>query len=346
VNACLNSDIVGGAVTPDGGGYWLVGSDGEVFTYGTAHLYGSASNNHLDAPIVGMASTADGKGYWLAAADGGVFAYGDAKAPANNPLLDSHRSAPVVGISRAGNTNGIWLTTRDGGVFSLGGAPDFRSTNNLNQAKPVSTVLAAPGGTAYRLAGRDGGVSAYSVGSRGNAVRSSCVAAPRPGRYQRMVQIARAIENGAREPGWTGGAVPYSWGGGHGTTPGPSYGTCFGYTGSIQPCGAPGTPPVTKGVDCSGLSRWVYSIALGKDVFGGTNTDGQWSSRFMKKTSHPVPGDLAFFGYASSGRYITHHVGIYVGNGKMINAFATGTNVQTNTVKSVSGLVGYWHYTG
>jgi hypothetical protein len=43
------------ASTFDGGGYWLVASDGGVFSYGDAHFYGSAGNIHLTKPIVGIA---------------------------------------------------------------------------------------------------------------------------------------------------------------------------------------------------------------------------------------------------------------------------------------------------
>ena len=37
----LNKPIVGMAATGDGGGYWLVASDGGIFTYGDAQFYGS-----------------------------------------------------------------------------------------------------------------------------------------------------------------------------------------------------------------------------------------------------------------------------------------------------------------
>jgi hypothetical protein len=43
------------AATPDGGGYWLVASDGGVFTYGDAPFDGSAGSNGLVAPIVAAA---------------------------------------------------------------------------------------------------------------------------------------------------------------------------------------------------------------------------------------------------------------------------------------------------
>ena len=86
----LSSPIVGMAASPDGKGYWLVASDGGIFSYGDAQFYGSAGNYRstqlngsagnltLTKPIVGMAASPDGKGYWLVASDGGIFSYGDA----------------------------------------------------------------------------------------------------------------------------------------------------------------------------------------------------------------------------------------------------------------------------
>ena len=66
------------ASTHDGGGYWLVASDGGIFSYGDASFHGSSGGIHLNQPVVGMAPTADGGGYWLVASDGGIFNYGDA----------------------------------------------------------------------------------------------------------------------------------------------------------------------------------------------------------------------------------------------------------------------------
>ena len=64
------------AATPDGGGYWLVASDGGVFAFGDAGFHGSTGNIRLTKPVVGMAATPDGGGYWLVASDGGIFAFG------------------------------------------------------------------------------------------------------------------------------------------------------------------------------------------------------------------------------------------------------------------------------
>ena len=74
----LNKPIVGMAATPDGGGYWLVASDGGIFSYGDAAFHGSAGSLRLNSPVVGMAAAPGGGGYWLVAADGGIFDYGNA----------------------------------------------------------------------------------------------------------------------------------------------------------------------------------------------------------------------------------------------------------------------------
>ena len=64
----------GMAAAPGGTGYWLVASDGGIFSFGTASFLGSMGGTPLNAPIVGMAATSSG--YWLAARDGGVFNFG------------------------------------------------------------------------------------------------------------------------------------------------------------------------------------------------------------------------------------------------------------------------------
>ena len=83
------------AATSDGGGYWLVASDGGVFNYGDASFQGSTGGSPLVSPVVGIAATTDGGGYWLVAADGGVFNFGDAGffgSMGGQPLVE-----PVVG---------------------------------------------------------------------------------------------------------------------------------------------------------------------------------------------------------------------------------------------------------
>ena len=121
-------------------GYWLVGGDGGVFTFGESEFFGSLASTHLNAPIVGIASTPAGDGYWLVAADGGVFTFGTARflgSMAATPL-----SAPVVGIASTGTGAGYWLAAADGGVFAFGDATYRGSMSGTRLAAPVVGIAA------------------------------------------------------------------------------------------------------------------------------------------------------------------------------------------------------------
>ena len=67
-----------GAATRQVSAYWLVASDGGVFSFGGAGFYGSTGAIHLNKPVVGMAGTRNSHGYWLVASDGGIFSFGNA----------------------------------------------------------------------------------------------------------------------------------------------------------------------------------------------------------------------------------------------------------------------------
>src|SRR5258708_2207071 len=56
-NSALNAPIVGIAATHTGKGYWLLASDGGIFSYGNAHFYGSTRAIHLHPPAVRIPPT-------------------------------------------------------------------------------------------------------------------------------------------------------------------------------------------------------------------------------------------------------------------------------------------------
>ena len=87
------SAVVGMAVTPDDGGYWVADNDGYVAACGDAAYLGEQTT--LNAPIVGIAATPDGGGYYLVASDGGIFAFGDAQFQGSTGSIKLNR--PVVG---------------------------------------------------------------------------------------------------------------------------------------------------------------------------------------------------------------------------------------------------------
>ena len=90
------ADLQDGSTT-NGQGYWLVASDGGIFTFGDAGYFGSTGGMHLNQPIVGMAATPDGRGYWLVASDGGIFSFGDAAFSGSTGGM--HLNQPIVGMA-------------------------------------------------------------------------------------------------------------------------------------------------------------------------------------------------------------------------------------------------------
>ena len=112
-------------------GYWLVGSDGGIFSFGSAQFYGSTGNLHLNRPVVGITPTSDFGGYWLDASDGGVFSFGDTQFYGSIPGLGLHPAgsglphslnAPIVGMVPSVDDHGYFMVASDGGVFAFGDA--------------------------------------------------------------------------------------------------------------------------------------------------------------------------------------------------------------------------------
>ena len=114
VTATLRAPIVGIAPTASGRGYWLVASDGGIFSFGDARFWGSTGALPLNRPIVGMAASPTGMGYWLVASDGGIFSFGDARFWGSTAAMRLNSS--VVGMAASPTGMGYWLVGSDGGV--------------------------------------------------------------------------------------------------------------------------------------------------------------------------------------------------------------------------------------
>jgi hypothetical protein len=142
-------------------GYWQVGTDGGVFTFGSASYYGSTGNIHLNKPIVGMAATPDGGGYWLVASDGGVFTFGDAGYYGSTGNV--HLNQPIVGMAPTPDGKGYWLVASDGGIFAFGDANFHGSTGNIRLNKPIVGMAVDPGTGGYWLVASDGGIFAFNA---------------------------------------------------------------------------------------------------------------------------------------------------------------------------------------
>ncbi len=194
------NDIVGIAATPDDRGYYIVGKDGGVFTFGDANFFGSVPGLGLKVNnIVGIVPTPDNGGYYLVGKDGGVFTFGDAVYQGSLPAqgqsvndvvgialpargggywlarasgavahfggaaaLGSAPGGGIVSITATQNGSGYWLTSAGGGMFNYGNAPFQGSIPGLGlSVSDIVTTVASPNGGGYLMVGSDGGTFAF-----------------------------------------------------------------------------------------------------------------------------------------------------------------------------------------
>ncbi len=147
------------APTRTGEGYWLLSANGRVSAYGDAVSYGSTEGMKLNAPAVRLEPTRSGKGYWIQAADGGIFSFGDAAFFGSTGAM--RLNSPVISMSATPTGKGYWLLAGDGGVFTFGDADFFGSTGNMRLNAPVVSMAPHPDGRGYWLQARDGGIFTF-----------------------------------------------------------------------------------------------------------------------------------------------------------------------------------------
>ncbi|MGG8406660.1 NlpC/P60 family protein [Streptomyces sp. 12297] len=125
--------------------------------------------------------------------------------------------------------------------------------------------------------------------------------------------------------------IPYSWGGGG--PDGPSTGIC------CSPGGQDGRQVV--GFDCSGLTQYAYAKA-GINLPRTAASQAGGGQRIPASAGYGAlqPGDLVFYGYDPTSDATIHHVGIYLGAGKMINAPRPGKPVRIDPVTAMPDYAG------
>jgi cell wall-associated NlpC family hydrolase len=151
-------------------------------------------------------------------------------------------------------------------------------------------------------------------------------AAQNPGLKNVPGKVRTVIEAALAQRG-----VPYSWGGGNAS--GRSYGIC------CSPSGKSGAN--IKGFDCSGLALYAYAkagIRLPRTAAAQAGIGQRIPARLGTKALKP--GDLVFYAYAPGRDSTIYHVGIYLGNDRMINAARPGTVVRVDPVSAMSGFAG------
>ncbi|MFE2533707.1 C40 family peptidase [Streptomyces sp. NPDC059371] len=139
-------------------------------------------------------------------------------------------------------------------------------------------------------------------------------------------KVRAAIEAALSQRG-----VPYSWGGGN--AGGPSYGLC------CSPSGSSGAG--IRGFDCSGLTVYAFAKA-GIRLPRTAAAQSQVGRRIPAGLGVNAlkPGDLVFFADVPGRDSTIYHVGIYLGDGQMVNAPRPHTVVRLDPVTTMSGYAG------
>jgi cell wall-associated NlpC family hydrolase len=123
--------------------------------------------------------------------------------------------------------------------------------------------------------------------------------------------------------------VPYSWGGGnaHGPTLGIHDGGVADEYHDYD----------IVGFDCSGLMVYAFAAAgVSLPHFSGY----QYTAGQHVPLSQIQPGDMLFYSSNGSSSGI-HHVTLYIGNGQMIEAYASGTTIRITPVRYYGGIMSY-----
>src|SRR5437763_937247 len=136
-------------------GYWMVASDGGIFSFGDAAFHGSTGGLVLRKPVAGMTVTPSGHGYWLVTSDGGVLAYGDARYfGAATGKTDAH---PAVGLTASPTGLGYRVVSEDGQAFGFG---DAAGTTSVHTNLPIVGAATLPASLTGGVSGTGGGVAA------------------------------------------------------------------------------------------------------------------------------------------------------------------------------------------
>jgi hypothetical protein len=124
---------------PNNAGYWLVGADGSIFTFGNAPSNLGEATGQIFGKVVALATTPTGEGYYMFLQSGPVAAFGDAVKGLGGA---TNSDAPVVFGQSTSTGKGYWEFAADGGVFSFGDAPYEGSLGGIHLNAPITAGIA------------------------------------------------------------------------------------------------------------------------------------------------------------------------------------------------------------
>ena len=113
------------AATPDGRGYWLVASDGGIFTFGDAAFYGSTGSFKAEPAHRGHGVRPERRRVRPGGGRRGTFGFGS--APFYGSLGGIPLKNPIVAATTTPGDTGYWFSDNAGEVSAFGQASYYGS---------------------------------------------------------------------------------------------------------------------------------------------------------------------------------------------------------------------------
>src|SRR5581483_8249524 len=137
-------------------GYWMLGADGRVYSFGAAPALGNTASGAVD-----VEPTPSGRGYWVMARTGAVSAFGDAPALGNVDTARLTAGEETASLSATPTGKGYWIFTNRGRAVPFGDAPFLGDMSQTKLNGPVLGSVATPTGKGYYMVASDGGIFAF-----------------------------------------------------------------------------------------------------------------------------------------------------------------------------------------
>jgi hypothetical protein len=141
-------------------GYWMVGSDGKVYAFGTAQRFGDAGLTP-GTEAVDLEPTPSGNGYWVVDSAGGVSSYGDAVFRGGPDSVTLAGDEKVTSLASTSTGKGYWMFTDKGRVLNFGDAVHHGDMAKTKLNGAVLDSIVTPTGKGYYMVGSDGGIFSF-----------------------------------------------------------------------------------------------------------------------------------------------------------------------------------------
>ncbi|MBW3537338.1 MAG: hypothetical protein KY395_06175 [Actinobacteria bacterium] len=156
---------------PERSGYWMVGSDGRVYSFGDAHHFGDAVGRLGTAKAVDLEPTPSRDGYWILDDAGRVYAFGTARYLGGAQFI-TNLNAPTTSLSATPSGRGYWIFTTTGQTLAFGDARHYGDMSRTTLNGPVLDSIRTGSGNGYYMVASDGGIFTFGdarfYGSMGN----------------------------------------------------------------------------------------------------------------------------------------------------------------------------------